>query len=51
MLRRGHTTSAIAETLDIAPTTVRRHVAAMVHKLGLGQRQPVSASLEKPFPA
>jgi len=38
MLRRGHTTAAIAERLEIAPVTVRRHISELVHKLGVENR-------------
>jgi two-component system, NarL family, response regulator LiaR len=38
MLRRGHSTSAIAEHLKITPTTVRRHISELVHKLGVDNR-------------
>jgi DNA-binding NarL/FixJ family response regulator len=38
MLRRGHTTAAIAERLAIAPVTVRRHISELVHKLGVEDR-------------
>jgi DNA-binding CsgD family transcriptional regulator len=38
MLRRGHTTGTIAERLDIVPVTVRRHIAQVVHKLGVENR-------------
>lgn len=38
MLRRGHTTSAIAERLGIAPVTVRRHISELVHKFGVEDR-------------
>jgi DNA-binding NarL/FixJ family response regulator len=38
MLRRGHTTGAIAKRLQIAPVTVRRHISELVHKLGVENR-------------
>lgn len=38
MVRRGHTTAAIAESLEIAPVTVRRHISELVHKLGVESR-------------
>lgn len=38
MLRRGHSTSAIAERLHITPTTVRRHISELVHKLDVEDR-------------
>jgi DNA-binding NarL/FixJ family response regulator len=38
MLRRGHSTAAIAERLAIAPVTVRRHISELVHKLGVEDR-------------
>jgi DNA-binding NarL/FixJ family response regulator len=38
MLRRGHTTAAIATRLDIAPVTVRRHISELVRKLGVEDR-------------
>jgi two-component system, NarL family, response regulator LiaR len=47
MLRRGHTTATIAERLQIAPVTVRRHISELVHKLGVDSR----ADLIEPFGA
>jgi DNA-binding NarL/FixJ family response regulator len=38
MLRRGHSTAAIADRLSIAPVTVRRHISELVHKLGVEDR-------------
>jgi DNA-binding NarL/FixJ family response regulator len=38
MLRRGHSTAWIAERLQIAPVTVRRHISELVHKLGVASR-------------
>jgi DNA-binding NarL/FixJ family response regulator len=38
MLRRGHSTASIAERLEIAPVTVRRHISELVHKLGVESR-------------
>ena len=38
MLRRGHTTTAIADRLQITPVTVRRHVSELVRKLGVADR-------------
>jgi DNA-binding NarL/FixJ family response regulator len=38
MVRRGHTTAGIAERLQIAPVTVRRHISELVHKLGVEDR-------------
>ena len=38
MLRRGHTTGAIAARLEITPVTVRRHISELVRKLGVGDR-------------
>lgn len=38
MLRRGHSTSEIAERLVIAPVTVRRHISEVVRKLGVENR-------------
>lgn len=38
MLRRGHSTAWIADRLQIAPVTVRRHVSGLVHKLGVESR-------------
>jgi len=43
MLRRGHTTAAIAERLGITPITVRRHVSDLVHKLGVADRSALVA--------
>ncbi len=38
MLRRGHTTAAIAERLEVTPVTVRRHISELVNKLGVEDR-------------
>jgi DNA-binding NarL/FixJ family response regulator len=44
MLRRGHSTAAIAERLEIAPVTVRRHISELVHKLGVRDRSELIAA-------
>ena len=44
MLRRGHSTSAIAERLSIAPVTVRRHISELVHKLGVENRAALTGT-------
>jgi DNA-binding NarL/FixJ family response regulator len=38
LLRRGYTTAAIAQRLDITPVTVRRHISELVNKLGVEHR-------------
>lgn len=38
MLRRGRSTSAIAERLAISPVTVRRHISALMQKFGVHDR-------------
>jgi len=38
MLRRGNSTSEIAERLKITPVTVRRHISSIVRKLGVADR-------------
>ncbi len=43
MLRRGQSTAAIAERLQIAPVTVRRHVSELVRKLGVENRSELVA--------
>jgi DNA-binding NarL/FixJ family response regulator len=43
MLRRGHSTAEIAQRLEIAPVTVRRHISELVHKLGVGDRSALVA--------
>jgi DNA-binding NarL/FixJ family response regulator len=42
MLRRGSSTAAIAEHLGITPTTVRRHISDLVHKLGVEDRSALT---------
>jgi DNA-binding NarL/FixJ family response regulator len=42
MVRRGHTTAMIAEQLEIAPVTVRRHISELVHKLGVEDRSALT---------
>jgi DNA-binding NarL/FixJ family response regulator len=44
MLRRGHSTKEIAERLDIAPVTVRRHISELVRRLGVEDRTALSES-------
>lgn len=44
MLRRGHSTAAIAERLEITPVTVRRHISELVHKLGVEDRSALIAA-------
>ena len=45
MVRRGHATAQIAERLEIAPVTVRRHISELVQKLGVeGRAELVGAS-------
>jgi DNA-binding NarL/FixJ family response regulator len=44
LLRRGHTTAEIAQRLQIAPVTVRRHISGLVHKLGVEDRAALSRS-------
>jgi DNA-binding NarL/FixJ family response regulator len=44
MLRRGHSTASIAERLEIAPVTVRRHISELVHKLGVRDRSELIAA-------
>ncbi len=43
MLRRGHTTAAIAQLLGIAPVTVRRHISDLVRKSGVTGRSELTA--------
>jgi DNA-binding NarL/FixJ family response regulator len=44
LLRRGHTTAAIALRLGITPVTVRRHISELVHKLGVDNRSALTRS-------
>jgi two-component system, NarL family, response regulator DesR len=41
LLLRGATTSEMAETLGIAPVTVRRHLGSVERKLGVSTRAQV----------
>ena len=41
LLLRGATTSAMAETLGVAPVTVRRHLGSVERKLGVSTRAQV----------
>jgi DNA-binding NarL/FixJ family response regulator len=45
MLRRGHSTARIAERLQIAPVTVRRHISELVRKLGVESRADLMESV------
>jgi DNA-binding NarL/FixJ family response regulator len=49
MLRRGHSTSAIAERLSIRPVTVRRHISELVQKLGVADRSALTRSIPAGF--
>jgi DNA-binding NarL/FixJ family response regulator len=44
MIRRGHSTARIADCLQIAPVTVRRHVSELVRKLGVENRSGLVAA-------
>jgi DNA-binding NarL/FixJ family response regulator len=44
MVRRGHSTARIADCLQIAPVTVRRHVSELVRKLGVENRSELVAA-------
>lgn len=50
MLRRGHTTAVIAERLQIAPVTVRRHISELVRKLGVQDRWSLIGPAVSPQP-
>jgi DNA-binding NarL/FixJ family response regulator len=43
LLRRGHSTAQIAQRLEIAPVTVRRHISELIHKLGVADRTDLVA--------
>jgi DNA-binding CsgD family transcriptional regulator len=49
LLRRGHSTQAIAERLEIAPVTVRRHISDVVHKLGVETRSDLIDDGDRPL--
>jgi DNA-binding NarL/FixJ family response regulator len=44
MLRRGQSTRAIAQRLEISPVTVRRHISALVHKTGAEDRTALATA-------
>jgi DNA-binding NarL/FixJ family response regulator len=44
MLRRGHSTAAIADRLEITQVTARRHISDLVHKLGVENRSELVAA-------
>jgi DNA-binding NarL/FixJ family response regulator len=46
LLRRGSSTEAIAETLAMAPTTVRVHISNIVKKLRVGSRAEAARLLK-----
>jgi DNA-binding NarL/FixJ family response regulator len=46
LVRRGHSTAAIAQQLQIAPVTVRRHISEVVRKIGVENR---AALTQAPF--
>jgi two-component system, NarL family, nitrate/nitrite response regulator NarL len=39
LLRAGHSTAEIADSLGVSPVTVRRHVSLLLHKLGAESRE------------
>jgi DNA-binding NarL/FixJ family response regulator len=45
LLRRGHTTTDIAQRLEIAPVTVRRHISEIVRKLGVEDRAALTGTM------
>lgn len=47
LMRAGHTTGEIAELLRIAPVTVRTHVAAVMRKLRVKDRDAAIRSVER----
>jgi NarL family two-component system response regulator LiaR len=49
LLRRGHSTSVIAERLSIAPVTVRRHISELVQKLGVKDRATLAQAAPGAF--
>jgi DNA-binding NarL/FixJ family response regulator len=50
LLRRGHSTAAIASRLEIAPVTVRRYISELVHKLGVEDRAALVGGHPSPNP-
>jgi DNA-binding NarL/FixJ family response regulator len=46
MLRRGHSTSGIANRLAISPVTVRRHISEIVRKTGVSDRAGLLAPVD-----
>ena len=46
LLRRGHDTREIADMLVIELVTVRSHVSAITHKLGVSTREEAMRALE-----
>lgn len=48
MLRRGRSTSAIANRLGISPVTVRRHISSTVHKAGVEDRETLARDASSP---
>jgi DNA-binding NarL/FixJ family response regulator len=47
LLREGMTTQEIAESLTVAPVTVRTHVAAILRKLGVTDRKQIAEALRR----
>jgi DNA-binding NarL/FixJ family response regulator len=50
MLRRGQSTSAIANRLAISPVTVRRHISTLVHKVGVEGRSALAGTSRRDGP-
>ena len=49
LMRQSLTTAAMAARLFIAEATVRSHIAAIVHKLGVEDRESAVRLLEEQF--
>jgi DNA-binding NarL/FixJ family response regulator len=47
LMREGLTTAEIAERLFVSPVTVRRHVSAIVRKLGVSDRESARELLQR----
>ena len=45
LLREGHSTAEIADSLGVSPVTVRRHVGLLLHKLGAESREEAVETL------
>jgi DNA-binding NarL/FixJ family response regulator len=50
LLAEGHSTALMAQGLFVSPVTVRRHVSALLHKLGVASREEARRLIARQIP-